>query len=760
MRLINRNKGNKAIVSRAELFGSFIEVSSEGFFIFDSKLRSVEMNETALKLAGVDRKMTVGTSIKDLLPNMNSANRFEAFQELLRSGEPLRYRDYVQNSSDGNRLYDISAFKLGDGLGVVIIDVTEFENQAVSVNTQDDASLAIQTVMHNQFLVLDSSNRVISANKEFFNHFQLKQSAVLEELIYKLGDNQWDIAELHELLDHKLSQSGSVRDYEIQGYFGSLGERTLRINASCFFHETEGRMLIFLAIDDVTIVAKQRENLKKLSDIYANAPEPVLITDLRGTIVDLNDAACEFYGWSRAELTQNSFKSIIPPDSRDQYDNLLETVITARQVLDLETEHWSKQGDRLPISLSVVLLQNKSDENIGTVSYVKHIASQTLAEKALKKLYQKYLQGSDPLIVIDLQGNIMEANDAAEKLFGWSKASLTGKPGNLLVHEDDHKKLDSSLADCLSGKQVTDKKMLCVTKLGANCKVHFSMHQLNDVKDKINGIAIVANQVTDKQKVDRVLHQLLKHFMKIEDPVIVENLAGEVTNINAAASDLYGWKKNDIVGKLAKSVIPADQQKQTVELIQKVKSGGVVKNVESVRWSKTGVFYPVHLTMFLIHDADEIPQGIVTISKHLESAASSSVGGSFDMELLFRENCNPIVVEDMSGNVIDMNTVAEQMFGWKKSDLKGKPIKTIIPADQHKQHEKILLLSQNNVPINNVESKRWSKTGKVYFVSVSLLLLKDGDGNPTAVVNFTTDTTDLVNLRGEKQRLEKQLGHI
>ena len=114
---------------------------------------------------------------------------------------------------------------------------------------------------------------------------------------------------------------------------------------------------------------------------------------------------------------------------------------------------------------------------------------------------------------------------------------------------------------------------------------------------------------------------------------------------------------------------------------------------------------------------------------------------------------------NLAGEVITMNLAAEKALGWKRQDLKGKPIKTIIPVDQHKQHEKITLLCQNNVPILKMESKRWTRTGQVFPVAVSLVLLKDADGNPTSIANITWDISEIKNLELKQRNLKKQLGH-
>ncbi len=760
VRLINRNKADKSITNKAELFGAFMEASTEAFLMFDSKLFTTEMNKAALKLVRADRSKIIGIDIKNLLPNMNQGNRFDALRDVVRTGDAYRYRDYFLDPEKGNRLFEIAAFKLGHGLGMIMYDVGAHTTKIAPLTSVSETSEAVQAVIHDPFLILDSSNRVLGANRSFYDHFLVKTTTVIGESIYDVGETQWNIAGLHELLDHKLFRTGTVRDFEIQGYFTGLGERILVLNATQFYNEMENQLVTLLAINDVTDVAAQRETLKKLSDIYVNSPEPILITDLQGKIIDLNEEAVALYGWSRNELIQKSFKTIIPPDAREQYDTLLQTVVASQVVRDLETEHWSKKGEILPINLNVFLLQNRAGENIGTVAYIKHIASQSQAEKALKNLNKIVLDSNDPVIITDLNNTITEINSVAEATYGWPRGTIVGKPATTMVVPQEQKKYENLLADCILRKTVHNQNVSCITKQGVTLKTQISLHILTDAKNQPSGIAHISKLVSDREKAIQSSKQLIKNFMEIDDPVIVEDMSGEVIDLNNAAASIFGWKKSDFIGKLAHTVIPADQQKQASDLIQRCKAGEVIKNVESKRWTKSGSFFPVELTMFQITDPGGIPNKIVTISKNPDSAGRVKASSSeIDTELLYSESADPIVIEDLSGNVVEMNKAAEKLFGWRRIDLKGKQIKTIIPADQHKHHEKILLLCQNGVPIKKMESKRWSKTGQVYPVAVSLILLKNVEGDPTGIANVTPDLTDQLTLQSQVQRLKQQLGH-
>ena len=760
MRLINRTKSNSAITNRAELFGTFIEVASEGFYIFDKNLSSIEMNNTALQQAGVSHAKTVGTDLEELLPNGNKIDRIEALQKVIRTGEPHRFRDYILDPKKGNRLFDIAAFKIGSGLGLIVFEVSKRKVEVDPLISLGQGTDILQSLIHQPFAVLDTENRILSANGVFYDHFKLKPQGVYEKLIYELGANFWNDHGFHELLDHKLPKEGRVTDYQIRGYFSGIGESVLSIDAHQFYDEMEARTVTFLAFRDIGDETRNQDRLAEMSDVFSKAPDPMIITDMNGEITRLNNEAVKLYGWSRTELLGKSFKALLPAHGKNQYDLLLKTVIAAERVDDVETEHWSKRGEILPINLSVALLKNSNKKSIGTIAFIKHIASQSQAEKSLKRFRDMILTTNDPVVMMDLNGIITDVNPAAENTYGFSRGSMIGKSGTTLVSVEDLKKYLLSIADCIAGKTVPSYDLKRVTKSGDIHNAHISLHLLTNVKNDSTGIAVVAKHFSDREKANRTHEMLLKNILDIRDPVIIEDMAGEIVDLNAAAVALYGWKKSDLIGKKGSTVIPVDKQKQASELVQLCKSGQPVKNVDGVHWSKSGTFVPVQTSMFQVFDSDENPQNIVSIVVPMDASQSSvTAAGKTNTNMLFEQNVDPIIVEDLSGNVMDMNEAAKKLLGWKKSELSGKPIKTIIPQDQQKQHEKILLLCQNNVPIIKVESKVWSKTGTVTLVSVSLVILKDSEDRITGIANIFQDITAQVKMRQQKQNLERQLGY-
>jgi len=101
--------------------------------------------------------------------------------------------------------------------------------------------------------VLGSDLRVIRASRSFYRHFRVEPGATTGHRIFDLGNGQWDIPRLRELLERLLPTNASFEDFEVDHDFPGIGHRIMLLNARRVMRSrSEGPELILLAIEDVT----------------------------------------------------------------------------------------------------------------------------------------------------------------------------------------------------------------------------------------------------------------------------------------------------------------------------------------------------------------------------------------------------------------------------------------------------------------------------------------------------------------------------
>jgi two-component system CheB/CheR fusion protein len=146
-----------------------------------------------------------------------------------------------------------------DGVVITFLDIheqkTAFEKIPELSRKFENAcryAESITTTMREPFVVLDKSLRVVSANQSFYEFFKVNPRQAEGRQLYELGDRQWDIPRLRELLDQTIAQNHSVDGFHVEHDFKGIGRRKMLVDACRIGGGAEGEGLILLAFEDVT----------------------------------------------------------------------------------------------------------------------------------------------------------------------------------------------------------------------------------------------------------------------------------------------------------------------------------------------------------------------------------------------------------------------------------------------------------------------------------------------------------------------------
>ncbi len=108
-------------------------------------------------------------------------------------------------------------------------------------------------------VLLDSDFKVVKANNSFYRTFKVKPEETEGILIYDLGNRQWDIPKLRELLEEILPQNSTFNDFEVEHNFETIGRKIMHLNARRIYRDSKQTQMILLALEDVT----EREYYKR-----------------------------------------------------------------------------------------------------------------------------------------------------------------------------------------------------------------------------------------------------------------------------------------------------------------------------------------------------------------------------------------------------------------------------------------------------------------------------------------------------------------
>jgi chemotaxis protein methyltransferase CheR len=111
---------------------------------------------------------------------------------------------------------------------------------------------AIVDTVREPVLVLDQDLRVVAASRSFYLKFRVSREDTQGQLIYDLGDGQWDIPGLRALLEKIAPDDAVLEGYEVEHEFPEIGRRIMLLDARKVFYDSNGHTTLLLAIEDVT----------------------------------------------------------------------------------------------------------------------------------------------------------------------------------------------------------------------------------------------------------------------------------------------------------------------------------------------------------------------------------------------------------------------------------------------------------------------------------------------------------------------------
>ncbi len=146
--------------------------------------------------------------------------------------------------------------------GLHNITVEENQRQAEkAVQIAREYADSIVSTIREPLVILDKDLRVVSAGRSFYTTFQVTPEETEGQLIFNLGNLQWDVPALRKLMEEVLPEKTTIEDYEVEHNFETVGERTMLLNARKIRREGDEE-LILLAIEDITVRKQAEEELK------------------------------------------------------------------------------------------------------------------------------------------------------------------------------------------------------------------------------------------------------------------------------------------------------------------------------------------------------------------------------------------------------------------------------------------------------------------------------------------------------------------
>jgi len=260
----------------------------------------------------------------------------------------------------------------------------------------------------------------------------------------------------------------------------------------------------------IFIRREEDEAFAYLAGIVASCDDAIIGESLDGTILALNAAAEQLYGYTAEEAVGRHVSLIVPPDGRDELFDLLQRVRRAERIEHHWTQRLRKDGTIILVSLSVSPVLDANGTIVGAATIARDITGRARAEdqaRAASLLARSLLEASlDLLITISPEGKITDANEAMAQVAGLPREALIGTDFSDYFTQPE--KARACYREVLKTGQVRDFPLRLRHASGSVTDVEYNATVFRNEAGEPQGVFATARDVTTHRAVEDKLRTL------------------------------------------------------------------------------------------------------------------------------------------------------------------------------------------------------------------------------------------------------------
>ncbi len=265
----------------ADFAEAIVATIGQPLLVLDGTLRVLMVNPAFFERFQVTPEETRGRLLYQLGNGQGDIPELRRLLEeiLTQQGMVKDYR--VEHAFDriGQRVMLVNAKRMlrggdADRILLAISDITETERLRFELEGRKEFAEKLIDSIREGLVVMDWDLRVISANLTFYETFKVDPAETEGRVIYELGNGQWDIPRLRELLSEILPKQTTFNDFEVEHHFENIGRKIMLLNARQLDH----LKFVLLAIRDVTAQRLAESEQKALMGELQHRVKNVLST--------------------------------------------------------------------------------------------------------------------------------------------------------------------------------------------------------------------------------------------------------------------------------------------------------------------------------------------------------------------------------------------------------------------------------------------------------------------------------------------------
>jgi PAS domain S-box-containing protein len=516
-----------------EKYHKQFETAMDAIFLADAETGILlDCNHAATELVGRKKSELIGKHQRILHPPEETEGEFSrTFRQHLKEKEGQVLETQVITKTGEIRDVAIKAniFELGNKklFQCIFRDVTDKKKMEEQLRREQETIELVTENIGAGLTIISKDYRILWANKFLKNAC----GDVKGKTCYSVYNDRTSICPGCGVKE--IFETGKNHVVHEQPVPGPDGQRVwIEITANPIRDE-KGNIV---AASELSVYVNERKQLenrlreaeKRYHALFDKAPLGILMIDSTGIAVDFNEEAHRQLGYSREEFANLTVSDYEVLESSDETRARMKKILKTGKD-EFETKHRTKTGEIRDIINTVQVIELSGKKFFQVIT--RDITEQKKAEEALRESEEKYrelLNGmNDTAWVIDFDCNIIDVNDAAVEVMGYSREELlsiglTGIDSNL-----DPKEI-KGLVEGMPADEIQLFETVHTTKDGKKIPVEISS-SLVTYRGK-RAILSIARDITERKKAEEKLDEMMNELVTINEKL---GVVGRLTRHDA-----------------------------------------------------------------------------------------------------------------------------------------------------------------------------------------------------------------------------------
>ncbi|MDH6260127.1 PAS domain S-box protein [Bradyrhizobium sp. BR13661] len=344
--------------------------------------------------------------------------------------------------------------------------------------------------------------------------------------------------------------------------FAHMVEET-KAKTSALEHEIEERRRTETARDQLAV----RERL--FSAAVESSDDSIVMQTLDGTIIGWNSAAERLYGYSAEEAVGQPTSILLPADRSQEGKDYLQRIARGDRIEHFETVRVRRDGTPVEISVSLSPIRDAAGKIIGASGTARRLTDARRTERALQQQLEERRQlfdaSEDLIMIMDSRGRLVQISPSSEAVLGYKPEEMVGRSGVDFIHPAHLEQSREEMRELRRGGHPKLADTRCIHKSGREVWLSW----LGNWSDQAKRFFFVGRDMTEARLAAESLRdseQLARNIVETAlDAFVQTDDRSTILNWSSRAEELFGWRRDEALGKNAVELIVAESERERVQ---------------------------------------------------------------------------------------------------------------------------------------------------------------------------------------------------